>query len=182
LVIRDTATGYGLVTRTLHWLMALAIFFLFGLGYWMVGLDYYSPYYVSAPDLHRSLGLIVGLMLVVRLVWVASNEHPSDAELSPFERLAARAAHWSFYPLILLVVASGYFIATSDGRPINVFGLVTVPSIVADKSMTDLAGLVHRYSAYATIALAILHALAALKHHFLDRSSILSRMLTGPPS
>ena len=47
--IRDTTTGYGLVTRLVHWLMALAIFFLFALGIWMVGLEYYSPYYTSAP-------------------------------------------------------------------------------------------------------------------------------------
>lgn len=181
MLIRDNERGYGLVSRLVHWLMALAIFGLFGLGIWMVGLDYYSPYYHSAPDLHRSLGIVVGMALVFRLVWRLVNVKPSDDELKPFERIAAKALHWAFYPLILLVVLSGYLISSSDGRSIDVFGVFSVPSVLLDKSLTDTAGFVHEIVAYVVIALAILHSAASLKHHIWDRSDILKRMISGPP-
>lgn len=181
MLIRDTETGYGLVTRFVHWLMALAIFFLFGLGYWMVGLDYYSPYYRSGPDLHRSIGLVVGAALVFRILWRVINVHPSDEELKPWERIGAKAAHWAFYVLIAVLVASGYLITTSDGRAIDMFGLFSVPSIMTDKALTDTMGYIHKMTAYGIMALAFLHAAAALKHHFKDHSTILRRMISGPP-
>lgn len=181
MTICDTRDGYGLVSRLLHWLMAVAIFALFGLGWWMVGLDYYSPYYNAAPDLHRSAGMVLLLVLVLRIAWRLANVKPDDTEFRPLERTAARAVHWAFYPLLLALMVTGYLIATPDGRPIDVFGLVSVPSLVQDKTLSDTAGLIHEYLAYATIALALLHSAAALKHHFLDRSTVLTRMWSGPP-
>lgn len=182
MIIRDTPKGYGLITRLFHWLMALGIFFLFGLGYWMVGLDYYSAYYVSAPDLHRSLGIVLLAALLVRWGWRLASVHPSDAELKPLERVASKAVHIGFYPLMLALMVSGYFISTSDGRPIDVFGIVEVPSVVIEKSLADTAGRIHEILAYITVGVAIVHAAAALKHHFIDKSSILTRMWSGPPN
>lgn len=179
--IRDTHTGYGLVTRLFHWLTAVAIVAVFALGYWMVELEYDSPFYNSAPDLHRSLGILLGIALLARFGWRLANVHPDDSELSKLERLVAKAAHWGFYALLLAITLSGYFISTSDGRPVDVFGLFSVPSAVVSKEMTDTAGYIHRILAYITIGLAVLHSAAALKHHFVDRSTILKRMWSGPP-
>lgn len=178
--LRDTADGYGAVTRLAHWLMAAVIVFLFVLGYWMVGLDYYSPYYTSAPDLHRSLGILFGLGLVARLIWVMLNAKPHNPELSRAERITAGIVQWSFYPLLFAIVVSGYLIATTDGRPINVFGIFSLPSVVTDRGITDTAGFLHRWIAYATMVLAGIHTTAALKHHFWDRNSVLKRMVRGP--
>lgn len=181
MLLRDTIDGYGLVTRLLHWISALAILFLFALGVWMVGLDYYSPYYTRAPDLHRSLGIIFGIALLARLLWVLANSRPANPELSRLERSIAGIVQWSFYPLLLAIVVSGYMISTSDGRPIDVFGIFSLPSAVNDRSVTETAGLLHRWIAYGTMALAGLHTAAALKHHFIDRNSVLKRMWSGPP-
>jgi len=180
MIIRDTPQGYGIITRLFHWLMALAIFAMFALGWWMVRLDYYSPYYVSAPDLHRSVGLVLLVALLLRWGWRLVNVHPGDEELSAFERVASRVVHEAFYPLMLALMISGYLISTSDGRAIDVFGLVKVPSIIVDKPLADMAGYIHRVLAYMIVVLALLHALAALKHHFVDKSSILRRMWSGP--
>ena len=181
MIIRDTDTGYGLVTRLLHWLMAIAIFGVFALGYWMVGLSYDHPNYNNAPDLHRSTGILLGLALVFRFLWRFVNVHPHDGELSRLERIGAKAAHWGFYIFLAAITVSGYLIATSDGRPVDVFGLFSVPSAVVDKNLSDTAGYIHKLLAYIVIALAVLHSAAALKHHFVDRSSILKRMWSGPP-
>lgn len=81
--IRDTAAGYGLPTRIVHWVMTVAIIGMYFLGLWMVDLNYYSPYYRSAPDLHRSVGMLLLAALAVRFVWRLFNGKPSDEELSP---------------------------------------------------------------------------------------------------
>ncbi len=181
MLIKDTQQGYGLVSRLFHWLMAVAIIALFALGLWMVGLDYYSPYYNSAPDFHRSAGILLLIALLFRIGWRALNIKPNDDELSPLERTGSRAVHFIFYPLLLALMISGYFISTPDGRAIDVFGLFSVPSIVQQKGLADTAGLIHRVLSYVVIALAAIHTVAALKHHFVDKSSILTRMWSGPP-
>lgn len=180
MAIRDGRDGYGIVSRLLHWLMAAAIFAMFGLGAWMVELDYYNPYYKAAPDLHRSVGVLLLVALGARLVWRLVNVRPDDSCLAPIERKASLVVHWAFYPLLAALMISGYLISTPDGRPIDVFGLFLVPSLVQSKGLEDVAGEVHEWLAYLTIALATVHAAAALKHHFVDRTPILTRMWSGP--
>lgn len=181
-MIFDTPDGYGLVSRLLHWIMAAAVLGTFALGWWMVGLDYYSPYYKSAPDLHRAVGVMIFMALLARLTWRAANVKPSDAELSPMERRASRLAHKALYVLLLALSVSGYLISTADGRAIDVFGLLSIPSLIESKGLEDIAGAFHEYLAYALIALSGVHAAAAFKHHFMDRDRSLSRMWSGPPS
>lgn len=182
MLIKDTTDGYGLISRLFHWLMALVIVVLFVLGWWMVGLDYYSPYYNSAPDFHRSAGILLLIALVARIGWRLMNVKPGDAELTPLERKASTLVHIGFYPLLIALLLSGYFISTPDGRPIDVFGLFSVPSFVQQKGLADTAGLVHRVLAYTVMAVALVHTIAALKHHFIDKSSTLTRMWSGPPT
>lgn len=174
--IMDTAERYGAVSRLLHWSMAAAFFALFALGWWMVGLDYYSPYYKSAPDLHRSVGLVVLLALGVRVGWRVLNIKPDDGDLMPVERAASRVVHRAFYPLLGVLMVSGYLISTADGRGIEVFYLFSVPAVVTAPGLEDAAGLVHRWSAYAVMALAVVHAAAALKHRLFDGARLRHRM------
>lgn len=181
MILKDTENGYGLVSRLFHWIMAVVIIGLFALGWWMVGLDYYSPYYHSAPDLHRSLGILLLIALVARILWRATNPKPNDSDLSPVERIGARFVHLAFYPLLLALLVSGYLISTPDGRPIDVFGVFSVPSVIQMKGLEDWAGLAHRWLAYLTMALATFHTAAALKHHFADHGNSLKRMWSGPP-
>jgi cytochrome b561 len=181
MLIRNTTAGYGLVSRLFHWLMALAIFAMFGLGLWMVDLDYYSPYYHSAPTLHKSVGILVLIALVARYGWRLANLKPSDDHFTAFERKSSHILHLGFYALLLALIVSGYLISTADGRPIDVFGLFSVPSPGENKGLEDPAGAVHAYLAYVVIVLAVVHAVAALKHHFVNRDSTLTRMWSGPP-
>lgn len=180
MLVRDTRDGYGIVSRLFHWIMAAAIAGLFALGWWMVGLDYYSPYYTSAPDFHRSAGILVLIALAVRFMWRVTNVKPDDGMLSARERTISRLVHWGFYPLLLALLVSGYLISTPDGRPIDVFGWFSVPSIIQSKGLEDTAGLVHEWLAYVTMVLAALHTAAALKHHAVDKSDVLTRMWSGP--
>lgn len=179
--IRDTTAGYGLITRIVHWVMALAIVGMFVLGLWMVTLNYYSPYYQTGPDIHRSVGMLLLILLVLRFVWRLANPKPDDSDLSPLEQRASRIVHWGFYPLLFALMVSGYFISTSDGRAIQVFDWFSVPALIRDPGLETPSGLVHEILSYVTIALVGIHTLAALKHHFIDHGRTLVRMWYGPP-
>lgn len=175
---RNSDSTYGLVSILLHWLVALAVFGLFGLGLWMVGLDYYSGWYRTAPDLHKSIGIVLLLVMLGRLAWrFVSPPPPAPASHGAATRLASRAGHAFLYLALFGVMLSGYLISTADGRGIAVFGLFEVPAILSGlPGQADVAGVVHEYLAWALVIFAGLHALAALKHHFIDRDATLVRM------
>ena len=120
---RNTKSGYGFIARLLHWSMAVAIFGMLALGYWMMTLTYVSPYYKTCPDLHRSIGLVLLGLLIFRLVWKLINKSPDTSDLTPLEHNGSALLHWGFYGLLLAIMIMGYLISTLDGRSISVFGL-----------------------------------------------------------
>ncbi len=175
--LRNDLQAYGLVSVLLHWIMAVLIIGLFALGKYMVDLDYYHPWYQKAPDLHRSLGVITGLLLLLRFLWRWTNPQPEILG-SPWERRAALWVHRLFYVLMAAIVVSGYLVTTADGQAVSVFGWLAIPATIHGiDNQEDIAGVVHEWLANGLIALAVLHGLAALKHHFIDRDPTLRRML-----
>lgn len=175
---KNTRTSYGLIAIFFHWFSALTIIGLFGLGYWMVDLDYYSEWYRTGPHIHKSTGLLLLLLTLGRLAWKSINIKPEVIANNNLEALSARFAHALLYLLMLVIMISGYLISTADGRGIEVFDWFTVPSAgELFNEQEDISGLVHEYAAYAIICFAALHALAALKHHFINRDNTLTRML-----
>jgi cytochrome b561 len=178
-VFRNSAENYGIITVGLHWAMAIVVLALFAVGLWMVELSYYDPWYRRAPEIHKAVGVILFLTLVFRYMWRLANPLPRpEPTLSTFERSASHATHVLFYLLLAAVMVSGYLISTADGRSIDVFGLFAIPATLTGlPSQADVAGDVHFYLAVTLIGLAAIHALAALKHHFLDRDRTLLRML-----
>ncbi len=176
---RNTGDSYGAIAVALHWTMATAVVGLFALGLWMTGLTYYDAWYKTAPEIHKGIGVLLFLALIARLAWrVASPPPQSLPTLSPLERRTSGLVHGLLYVLLIAVMLAGYLISTADGRPVEVFGLLAVPATLTGlPGQADRAGDVHLALAVATVALASLHALAALKHHFLDRDRTLLRML-----
>ena len=178
-MLKDAAAGYGLLTIILHWVSALLIFFLFGLGIYMTGLDYYSEWYHKGPALHVSLGLILLLLMIVRIIWRMVNKNPTVLpNHSRTTLLLAKLVKYLLYGLVFIVIASGYLITTAEGKPASLFDVIHFPVITqlgADN--VDRAGLIHELLAWAIVIVAALHALAALVHHFVIRDRTLVRML-----
>lgn len=177
IVIRDNQLSYGWLTIIVHWLSALAVVGLFALGYWMLTLSYYDPWYRLGPWWHKSIGILLLALTVMRVLWRAGNKKPAPSG-SRFEQVGAHVGHLLLYALLLLTMVSGYLISTADGRGISVFDWFTVPALITSiPAQEDLAGEVHWYSALALVILAGGHALMAFKHHFWDKHDTLKRML-----
>ena len=170
---------YGLVSRLLHWLIAVGIAVLVGLGWYMTGLSYYDPWYHKGPEIHKALGTLVFGAGVFRLIWVWLNPSPPlMPSLKPWERLAAKTVHRLLAAFIAVLPITGYVVSTSAGSPVSVFGLFELPALLPkSETVRNGAEYFHYYLAYGGAALIFLHAGAALKHHFISRDDTLRRMI-----
>lgn len=181
--LKNTQNQYGLVAVLLHWLVALTVIGLAILGLWMVELTYYSPYYRVAPFWHKSIGLALFGVLVFRVLWRLFNVRPAHLPTHKrWEVRLASAVHGLLYLLLFVIVVSGYLISTAKGQGISFFDWFEVPALVSGlPQQEDNAGVVHFWAAMSVLALVALHALAALKHHVIDRDDTLRRMLGMKP-
>lgn len=182
MAIRNSESRYGWLAIVMHWLVAVAVFALFGLGFWMVELTYYDDWYQQAPDIHRSIGILLFITVVFRLAWRLFSPAPRPLpNHQRWEVMSAHIAHGLLYVLMFVAMISGYLISTADGSVISVFGLFDVPSVTGQvKRMEDTAGAIHYWSTWALVSVAGVHALGALKHHIIDRDETLLRMLGRP--
>ena len=176
---RGDNNHWGAIAIAFHWLVAVVVIEQFILGSWMTELDYFNRWYHEAPDIHKSIGSLLFIVLFARLAWRLYNHRPVElATHKPWERVLAKWVQYAIYFLLFAVIISGYLIATADGRGIDVFGWFTIPATLHDLDhQEDIAGAIHAFFAGTLIGLASLHAAAALKHHFIDRDSTLRRML-----
>lgn len=177
--IRGDQYRYGLLARVLHWVIALLLLLMCGLGFYMVELSYYDANYKWSFELHRSLGVITGLLILIRLLWVLFDcRPPLDETLTKMERIAAKSVHFVLYLLMVLLPVAGYLVSTADGRGVEVFGMLTVPALLAaEKGREEWAGDLHEGFAVLLLLLLVIHVAAVIKHHFFDKNNTLKRML-----
>jgi len=176
--LKNQQYSYGWISIAFHWVIATSLLGIFALGLWMVELDYYSTWYHDAPNIHKSVGVLLILAMLLRFFWNAFNPKPKSLEGSALLRAIASTVHLLFYLLVLLIGLTGYFISTAESQPISVFNWFDVPAWFEPfQNQADLAGEIHELLAFTLIGFVVLHALAALKHHFRDKDNTLKRML-----
>lgn len=176
--LRNGAEDWGLVARTLHWTIALAVIGLVLLGLVMQELPN-SPNKVQLYALHKSVGLSVLGLLVLRLVWrLVDPRPPYPAAMPRWQRALARVTHGLLYLLLLAMPLSGWLYNSAANFPLRWFGLFKVPPLTAaNPELKPLALAAHEWGFYLLAALLALHVGAALKHHYLDRDRTLVAML-----
>lgn len=181
-MFKNTRQRYGVIAIIFHWLSAFVVFGMFCLGIYMVELSYYDRFYRDALYIHKSVGILLSILILLRLVWKLLN--PAVKPLSaatPLQRLQnilAGCVHLVLYLGLVTLFLSGYLISTSDGRSIEVFGWFSVASAgeLFDRQ-SDIAGTIHLYVAWGLIAVVVIHILGALKHHFINKDQTLARMI-----
>ena len=187
---------YNRVAVALHWLIAAGLLANLGLGLWMswaIDSPTAQAHAVSAFQIHKSLGLAVLVLSLLRLAWrLLHPQPPHPAGMKLWEKFLASATHWLFYVLMIGLPLSGWLYVSAQWRgdgpftiPTLWFGLFEVPHLFglndADRALRAQAAAtafsVHGAMALALIVLLVLHVAAALKHQFIDRDGVLARML-----
>ena len=173
---------YDSVAVTLHWVTALCIITLIPLGFFMGDLPISIKF--SAYALHKSLGITVLALSIFRVVWRLMNPPPPLPQtMKPIERALANAAHGLLYFLIIAMPLTGWiFVSATPKFPIVFFWLGEVPFLpmpegIDAKATSEQFKELHETLAYGAIVLITLHIAAALKHHFIMRDNVLTRML-----
>lgn len=179
MLIKNTTTKYGLISKLFHWTSAFVIIGLYIMGKWMEDLDYYSEWYTDAPFWHKSIGITLLSLTILRLCWKLSTASPAPIKThSNTIKRTSLVTHYIMYILLFVAMLSGYLISTADGRGIEVFNLFFLPSLgELVNNQEDVAGKVHELTTNGVILLAIFHIIGALKHHFFDKDETLIRML-----
>lgn len=170
---------YDVLSIVLHWSIAIFIVGLFTSGLWMVTLGYYDDWYYRAPWWHMGFGVITAVLVIARLIWTLCRTPIKRIRTIPvWQYLAAKCVHELMNMATIVIVISGYLMVTIKGDGLNVFDWFTIPALfTAESTWSDTAGLIHLWTAYVLIGLASCHALAALKHHFIDKDHTLKRMI-----
>lgn len=179
---------YTSVAITLHWIIALAIFGLIGMGWFMGDLPNDHPAKENLYQLHKSVGITVLLLTVARIAWRVMNPPPEDAEgLTGWERLLSHGVHIGFYALMLAMPLTGWlYVSTAYDFdiPTVLYGLVSWPDLPFVSGLANAAGhgvveFLHSKLAWVAIGLTVLHVAGALKHEFGAEEGVLKRMLPG---
>ena len=171
---------YSLFMRALHWIMAFIILSLIGLGWYMEGLEDTVSFRGDLYNLHKSFGVLVLLLLVVRFVVRQFSHIPALPEGIPAPvRKLARGAHYLLYLLIFAVPLVGYVMSNSYGYGVKLFGVPMPMLFPENKEIAALANEWHAILAYTLLAIVTLHIVGALKHRFFDKkeNDVLHKML-----
>lgn len=175
---------YTRLAIVLHWLLALAILGIFAVGFYMTDLPF-SPWRLKLYNWHKWAGVTFLALTALRLLWRVTHRPPAlpaaIAQAMPtWQMRVYHATHYLLYALFFAVPLIGWAYSSAAGFPIVWFGVMPLPDLLpVNKELAEIIKPLHGLSAYALIALAGLHIAAALKHHWLDRDGLLSRMMPG---
>ena len=179
----STTGRYHPVAMALHWIMALCIIFMIVLGLVMEDITPVASRF-EWFQIHKSLGLTILLLSVLRLGWrLLHTAPPLPTHMSKLEKLAAHGGHWGLYVLMFAMPLSGWAMVSASGKyPTIFFGLFTVPHLpIPAEHAKTIGGIAHEgheiTAVYLAIGLIVLHVLAALKHQFIDKDHLFARMM-----
>ena len=168
---------FDTLTITLHWSTLLIVLTLFGSGllYGQVEELSWAP---PLLQVHRSLGVTIWTLTVLRLLWrVTGARFPAfSASMTPLHQLGTRLSEYGLYALLLIQPATGLAQTILRGRPFELFAWSIPRLVTRDVTLLGIFRAAHEIGAWCLFALAGLHAAAALVHHFILRDDVLEAM------
>jgi cytochrome b561 len=174
--IADAHWRYGPPAVVLHWLVAILIVGLLGLGWYMMSIEKQpgSDWYFN---LHRSLGLTLAGLVVLRIIWRMSHR-PEElpASVPPWEKTLSLAAHWLLYACMVVMPLTGYLGSAYNKSGVAFFGLALPFWAANSRELSKLFFTIHEALVWVLVAAVVLHALAGLKHLLVDKDRVFQRM------
>jgi cytochrome b561 len=177
-MLRNASDSWGAPAKLFHWVMAALIFAQIALGL-MAANWHLSPTKLELFFWHKSTGMLILALVALRLLWRLVNPTPElPAGMAAWERAAARLSDLLLYVLMIALPVTGWIVNSASNVPFRIFWLIPLPAIVApDKPTAEFAALVHG-GLFALLALVLVaHIGAALRHHYVKRDTVLTRML-----
>jgi len=170
--------NYTSTAKALHWLMAALLYGLLALGFYMSDLPL-SPNKLKFYSWHKWAGVTAFLLLAFRLLWRITHRPPALPDSMPkLMQFAAHAGHLALYGLMIAIPLSGWLMSSAKGFQTVYFGILPIPDLLdKNKELGNLLAIVHESLNFLFIAVLAGHIGAALKHHFIDKDDILTRML-----
>ncbi len=169
---------YGATAQALHWIVAGLIVTQYVLAKMAAHLPLGARKLALLAE-HKSFGMTVLILAVIRLAWRLKNPPPPlPTDTHHVERLLARVAHVSLYVLLFAMPVSGWLMSSAKNYSVSWFGVFTWPNLIEpDEAAVDFFKTLHHFLSNLLLAIASLHILAALKHHFWNKDAVLIRML-----
>jgi cytochrome b561 len=176
--IRTSSGRYTAVAQGLHWLIAGLIVTQFVLAIAADDLPL-GAHKLALLARHKSFGMTVLVLAALRLLWRLKNSPPDlPSGMTPLERVLARGTHAAFYVLLFAMPITGWLMSSAKNYSVSWFGLFTWPNLIGkNETAFELLRTTHHILSYILFAIAVLHILAALKHHFWNKDDVLLRML-----
>ncbi|MDY6947241.1 MAG: cytochrome b [Pseudomonadota bacterium] len=176
--LKNDGSRYGVVAQLFHWTIVLLIIVQFILANRAGDLPLGSAK-IAVLAQHKSFGITILALALLRLVWRWANPVPAEPlDIPRWQRIAARISHLALYALLLMTPLVGWLMSSARNFPVSWFGVVTLPDFIApSKPAYEFLHETHELLAQTIFWLALLHAAAALKHHFIDKDNVLRRML-----
>jgi cytochrome b561 len=175
--LRSNDRQWGSVAKFCHWIIALAIL---GNGTFGLLMDLArSPMQkISWLALHKSIGLTVLALVLLRIAWRWRDGRPLDEPAPRWQQWSAHAVHGVLYVLIVALPLSGWWFNSVTGKPLQWFKLFNLPALAAkNDDIRHFAHAVHEYLFWFLVLVLVAHVGAALKHHVFDNDNVLRRML-----
>ncbi|WP_032112908.1 cytochrome b [Candidatus Paracaedibacter symbiosus] len=173
---RNSVDQWGLISRLLHWLMAIIIIRMLAVGLYMSGLTN-SPLKLSLINLHKATGVVALGLLVFRLLWRLFQTVPSVLRLPQPHQFLAKMSVPILYIVLFIMLLSGIAMSQTSGYPVSIYGWFTLPQFFPkNPEIAKLAFLTHKTTGWILIGLICLHILAALYHEFCRKDYLLTRM------
>lgn len=170
------AGRYTALAQALHWLTGLLMFAILPIAWVMTALPEKSARAGPLFDLHKSIGVTIFALVVVRLVWRALHPPPPLTGEPAAIALAGKASHWLLYAVMVWMPVTGYVMSAAAGYPVRWFGL-PLPGLPKDKALVDVMDAGHSLGQWAVYALVALHLAATAWHLWARRDAVLDRML-----
>lgn len=180
ILLANTHQRYGIVAIMLHWLMACMLIALVALGLYMVSLPDagFDKKKITLILLHKEYGILALALVAFRLAWRVGNLLPALVENLPdWQKISARFVHLSFYGLMFALPCTGWLMSSAAGIPVYFFGWSLPDFIAYNEHLFRTLIAIHQWLSYALIACLLLHAGAALRHHFMLGDDTLKKML-----
>ena len=177
--IRNSKDRFGFVSIVLHWLIAVIMIGLIGVGWYMVRLSDEDVWYWRLLDLHEAVGMSLLILFPLKIVWRVVSPNPALLpSLASWERSTAIMVRGLLIIAIAVIPLSGFLFVATNGEAVRLYDLITIPDMGSVSKLTrEWLSDIHYYGSYGCAGFILLHALAALKHHFIDRNATLRRMM-----